>query len=63
MPLSPSELIARVRNAAVAHGRKPRFSLSLRPILADTEEAAWAKADAILETAKARIETGGSIDG
>ncbi len=44
---------------AVAHGRKPRFSLSLRPILADTEEAAWAKADAILETAKARIEKTG----
>lgn len=55
------ELIARVRNAAVAHGRKPRFSLSLRPILADTEEQAWAKADAILETAKARIEKTGFV--
>jgi len=53
------ELIARVRNAAAAHSRKPRFSLSLRPILADTEDAAWAKADAILETAKARIEKTG----
>ena len=31
----------------------PRFSLSFRPILADTEEKAWAKADALLETAKA----------
>lgn len=53
------ELIARVRNAAAAHGRKPRFSLSLRPILADSEEQAWAKADAILDTAKARIEKTG----
>ena len=37
------ELIGRVRAAAAAHGRPPRFSLSLRPILADTEEAAWAQ--------------------
>ncbi|NVN12229.1 LLM class flavin-dependent oxidoreductase, partial [Nguyenibacter vanlangensis] len=38
-----AELIARVRAAAAAHGRPPpRFSLSLRPILADTEDAAWA---------------------
>ena len=29
----------------------PRFSLSVRPILADTEEKAWAKADALLERA------------
>ncbi|MCO5089732.1 LLM class flavin-dependent oxidoreductase [Bosea sp. (in: a-proteobacteria)] len=53
------ELIARVRAAAQTHGRQPRFSLSLRPILADTEEAAWAKADRILETAKARIALSG----
>lgn len=53
------ELIARVRAAAQPHGRQPRFSLSLRPILADTEEAAWAKADRILETAKARIAQSG----
>ena len=46
------ELIGRVRAAASMHGRSPRFSLSLRPILADTEAAAWAKADRILETAK-----------
>lgn len=53
------ELIARVRAAAQPYGRQPRFSLSLRPILADTEEAAWAKADQILETAKARIAQSG----
>lgn len=47
------ELIGRVREAAARHGRSPRFSLSLRPILAETEEAAWAKADAILARAKA----------
>ena len=39
---------ARARRAA-PHGREARFSLSLRPILADTEDAAWAKADRILQ--------------
>ncbi len=46
------ELVARVRAAAAPHGRTPRFSLSLRPIIADTEEAAWARADQILERAR-----------
>jgi alkanesulfonate monooxygenase len=47
------DLTGRVKAAAAAHGRKPEFSLSFRPILAETEEAAWAKAEAILERAKA----------
>ncbi len=46
--------IAKVRSACSRNGRAaPRFSLSFRPILADTEEKAWAKADALLERAKA----------
>lgn len=53
------ELVARVKAAAAKHGREPRFSLSLRPILADTEAAAWAKADAILERAKALQQAAG----
>jgi alkanesulfonate monooxygenase len=52
------ELTSRVRDAAAPYQRSPRFSLSLRPILADTEDAAWAKADRILATAKAQIEAG-----
>ena len=52
------ELIGRVRAAAAPHGRSPRFSLSLRPILAETEDEAWDKADHLLATAKARIEAG-----
>lgn len=47
------ELTGRVRAAAARHGRQVRFSLSLRPILAETEEKAWARADAILEQARA----------
>jgi alkanesulfonate monooxygenase len=52
------ELTERVRDAAAPHQRSPRFSLSLRPILADTEDAAWANADRILGTAKALVEAG-----
>ncbi|WP_275791550.1 LLM class flavin-dependent oxidoreductase [Pararhizobium gei] len=48
-----AETIKRVREAAAPHGRSPRFSLSLRPILAETEDAAWAKAAQLLEGAKA----------
>ena len=48
------DVIARVRDSALRH-RGPeaaaniRFSLSFRPILAETEDAAWAKADSILQ--------------
>jgi alkanesulfonate monooxygenase len=49
------ETVARVRAAASRHGREHevRFSLSFRPILADTEEQAWARAEAILKRTKA----------
>jgi alkanesulfonate monooxygenase len=48
------EQTARVRAAAARHGRSaPRFSLSVRPIIADTEEKAWEKAQAFLERATA----------
>ena len=53
------EVIARVRAAAAPYGRSPRFSLSLRPIVADTEEAAWARADGILERMRALQEAAG----
>ena len=41
------EVIARVRTAAAALGRTVRFSLSFRPILAATEDAAWERAERI----------------
>lgn len=46
------DLIGRVRAAAAHAGRDPatvRFSLSMRPILADTDDAAWRRADAFIE--------------
>lgn len=54
------ELVARIRAAAAPFGRTPRFSMSLRPVIADTEEKAWAKADDILARAKALKESGGN---
>ena len=47
-------VIAKVKAACAKTGRAvPRFSLSFRPILADTEDKAWAKAHVTLERAKA----------
>ncbi len=48
------EKIARVRAAAARHGRRIEFSLSLRPILASTEEGAWRRADEILDRVRQR---------
>jgi alkanesulfonate monooxygenase len=49
--------ILRIRAAAAKHGRADqiRFSLSVRPILADTEQAAWRRAGNILARAKALL--------
>jgi alkanesulfonate monooxygenase len=48
------DVTARVHSAAAQHGRPtPRFSLSVRPIIADTEKKAWEKAEAVLERATA----------
>lgn len=55
-------VIGRIRAAARAAGRTdvPRFSLSLRPILGRTEQEAWARADHILEQARALRERSGA---
>jgi alkanesulfonate monooxygenase len=53
------ETIARVRAAAAKHGRTVRFSLSLRPVLAHTEEAAWERADDIVAQTIALREKSG----
>ena len=54
-----ADLIGRVRAEAAKHGRQVRFSVSFRPILADTEKAAWERAEHILdETRRLRAEQG-----
>ena len=46
--------IAEVRAAGARVGREPRVSVSLRPIIAPTEDAAWDKARRILATVQAK---------
>lgn len=53
------DLTRRVRSEAAKHGRSVRFSVSFRPILADTEAKAWERADRILaETRRLREQAG-----
>jgi len=58
------ELTRRVRSEAAKHGRAPRFSVSVRPILAPTEGQAWDRAERILaETRRLRSDAGWSRGG
>ena len=45
-----------IDEVAAKHGRTLRYSLSLRPIIADTEDEAWEKAEWIAEKTAERIE-------
>ena len=54
-------VVRRVRASAARHGRQNLgFSLSLRPILADTEEAAWKRAADIVERVRALRSASGA---
>jgi alkanesulfonate monooxygenase len=57
--------LTRIRAAATQAGRTdpPRFSLSVRPIIAPTEAQAWAKAEDILGKARALQAKGAAIFG
>ena len=50
-----TEVVGKVRAAAAPHGRNPRFLVSMRIVIAETEEAAWARADAIRDTVAANL--------
>jgi alkanesulfonate monooxygenase len=50
-----AERTAQIRAAAARHGRSIRFSLSVRPIVAGTEEAAWQRAEEIRSATASRI--------
>jgi alkanesulfonate monooxygenase len=54
--------VRRVRAAAAKHDRTIGFSLSLRPILADTEAAAWKRADDILARVRSARAAQGLTD-
>lgn len=51
-----AETIANVRRAAARHGREDQvqFLLAFRPLVADSEEAAWARSRELLAAAKAK---------
>ncbi len=51
-----AERIALLRAEAAKHGRTLRFSLSTRPIIADTEDAAWARAQNIAAETRRRVQ-------
>jgi alkanesulfonate monooxygenase len=53
-----SAQIKRVKEAAASYGRSPGVSLSLRPILAATDDEAWERAYAILD----RIQNSGGTN-
>ena len=53
------EQIADIRTRASRYGRDMRFSLSVRPILGDTEGEAWERARGILERVQGSV--GGSV--
>ena len=54
-----SETVSRVRAAAAKWGRSPRFSLSLRPVLASTEAGAWKRAKDIEDRTRELREAAG----
>jgi alkanesulfonate monooxygenase len=49
--------VRRVKEAAATYGRNPGVSLSLRPILAETDDEAWDRAYAILDRVHAGVNT------
>jgi alkanesulfonate monooxygenase len=57
--------IAGIRAEAARHGRAVRFSLSVRPIVAGTEEAAWQRAEQIRAATGERVAgaTGRQVQG
>jgi alkanesulfonate monooxygenase len=50
-----AERITQIRAAGARYGRGVRFSLSVRPIVADTEEAAWQRAEDIRSATASRV--------
>lgn len=47
-------IVSRVRAEALRHGRSPRFSMSMRLVVAETDSAAWDRATGLLRTVEER---------
>jgi alkanesulfonate monooxygenase len=50
-----AERVAGIRTEAARHGRTVRFSMSVRPIVGPTEEAAWQRAEEIRAATEKRV--------
>lgn len=46
--------VGRVKTIADSHGRSPRFSMSMRLVVAETDSAAWDRAEGLLRAVEAR---------
>lgn len=55
-----AERIGQIRAGAARHGRTVRFSLSVRPIVANTEDAAWQRAEEIKTATEQRVAEAGA---
>lgn len=53
--------ISRFKTEAARYGRNPDVSMSMRVIVADTEEAAWQKAERLMETVMDHLAAGAQI--
>ncbi|MFS0851131.1 LLM class flavin-dependent oxidoreductase [Novosphingobium panipatense] len=53
--------IERFKAEAALHGRNPEVSMSMRVIVSDTEEAAWQKAERLLDTVMSHLAAGAQI--
>lgn len=56
-----ADLVARVRTQASLHGRTPRFSMSMRLVVADSDDAAWDRARGLLRGVEARQAAHGAL--
>jgi alkanesulfonate monooxygenase len=54
-----AERIEGIRTEAARHGRTVRFSLSVRPIVGQTEDAAWQRAEQIRAATEERVVSAG----
>jgi len=55
------ELVGKVKREAAVHGRDPRFSMSMRLVVADSDEAAWDRARDLMRGVEARQAEFGAL--
>lgn len=56
-----AQLVGKVKAQAAIHGRDPRFSMSMRLVVADSDDAAWDRARGLLRAVEARQTGHGAL--